>query len=151
MSDALAALKQNPLLRGFSDDGVRIIHAATTLRQFGAGAPIFLEQQVGESAYLLTSGSVQISVTRGGVARVLAVLNAPASFGEIALLSPGTRRVSATAQTAVSVFEIPRRDFASLQKQRPQACMKLMVNIMQNFSERVQMAGPLLDMLLPQS
>ena len=129
---------------------MRIIHAATTLRQFGPGQPIFLEQQVGESAYLLVSGSVTVSVARGGVPRVLANISAPASFGEIALLSPGHRRVTVSAQTAVSVFEIPRRDFASLQKQRPQACMKLMVNIMQDFGERVQMAAPLLDMLLPQ-
>ena len=148
MFDALNALKQNPLCHGFSEDGLRIIQAATTTRQYGAGAPIFVEKMHGESAFLLAQGSVQLFLSRPQGERIMAVLNAPASFGELSLIVPGARRISARAMAPSIALEIPRRDFTALQRQRPQACMKFMVNIMQSFGQRTQMVAPLLETLV---
>lgn len=141
-------LKASPLLRGFTDDGVKIIQAATTTRTVQAGAPIFVEQMQGDSLFILATGSVELYVSRGGGERVLASLQAPDHFGEISLLHPGPRRVSVRATTTVELLEIARRDFLSLQKQRPQACMKLMLNIVDQFSSRASAAAPLLHRVL---
>lgn len=141
-------LKASPLLRGFTDDGVKIIQAATTPRTVQAGSPIFVEQMQGESLFILASGSVELYLSRNGSERVLATLRAPEHFGEMSLLHPGPRRLSVRAIDDTEVLEISRRDFLTLQKQRPQACMKLMLNIIEQFGGRVTKAAPLIHRLV---
>jgi CRP/FNR family transcriptional regulator, cyclic AMP receptor protein len=146
--DVFAFLKASPLLRGFTDDGVRIIQAAVAARQLEPGMPVFLERMMGESAFLLCHGEVSIHATRNHTERELGVLYAPDSFGELSLIQPGPRRVTAKARTPVLVLEIPRRDFLRLQQQRPQACLKLLVNITETFAQKSIAAAPLLDRLV---
>lgn len=141
-------LKASPLLRGFTDDGVKIIQAATTPRSVQAGTPIFVEQMQGESLFILANGGVEVYLARDGGERVLTTLRAPEHFGEMSLLHPGPRRVSVRALEATDVLEITRRDFLTLQRQRPQACMKLMLNIVEQFGNRASIAAPLLHRML---
>lgn len=141
-------LKASPLLKGFTDDGVKIIQAATTPRQLSPGAPLFVEQMPGDSLFIIAEGAVELYLTRDGKERSLAVLRAPEHFGEISLLRPGPRRVSARAQVAAALLEITRRDFQTLQRQRPQACLKLMLNIVERFGERAGEAAPVIGRLL---
>jgi CRP/FNR family transcriptional regulator, cyclic AMP receptor protein len=143
--DPFAALKENPLLRGFTDDGVRIIQAAITQRRLEPGSPIFVERMLGESAFLLAQGEISLFVTRQGQEREIGALLAPESFGELALLAPGPRRISARARTGCLLLEIPRRDFLTLQKQRPQACLKLLSNIIERFGQKAGEAAPALE------
>lgn len=146
--DLFPYLQQNPLLQGFSDDGIRIIELVCVARQVDVGSPIFVEKMLGESAFLLVAGEVSLSVERNGAQRELAFLSAPDVFGEVSLLQPGPRRVTARARTPVGVIEIPRRDFLNLQKQRPQACIKLLMNVTDRLAQRLQETGPLLDRLV---
>jgi CRP-like cAMP-binding protein len=140
-------LKASPLLKGFTDDGVKIIQAATHARQLDAGAPIFVEQMQGDSCFIIADGEVELYVTRDGQERAVGSLAAPEHFGELSLLNPSPRRISARAKTAVTLLEIPRRDFASLQKQRPQACLKLMLNVVELFGRRASDAAPVIGKL----
>jgi CRP-like cAMP-binding protein len=146
--DLFSYLEQSPLLQGFSADGIRIIESVCIARQVDLGNPIFVEKMHGESAFLLVAGQVSIAVERKGVLRELGVLSAPDVFGELSLLQPGPRRVTARANTAVGVIEIPRRDFLNLQKQRPQACIKLLMNVTERLAQRLQETGPLFDRLV---
>lgn len=146
--DLYPYLQQNPLLQGFSDDGIRIIESVCVARQIDVGNPIFVEKMLGESAFLLVAGEVSLSVERNGQHRELAFISAPDVFGEFSLLQPGPRRVTARARTPVGVIEIPRRDFLNLQKQRPQACIKLLMNVTDRLAQRLQETGPLLERLV---
>jgi CRP-like cAMP-binding protein len=146
--DLFPYLQQSPLLAGMTDDGIRIVQSICVARQVPAGTPIFVERMQGESAFLLVSGEVTVSVARAGGPRVLGTLAAPDAFGELSLLHPGARRVTVTAKTAVGLAEIGRRDFLQLQKQRPQACVKLMTVISERFGRAAADAGPLLDALV---
>ena len=141
-------LKANPLLTGFTDDGVKIIQVATSLREMPAGTPIFVEKMHGESAFLLSEGAVVLTRGGGPSERQVGLLHPPDSFGELALLQPGPRRVSARAQTDVILLEITRRDFHNLMKQRPQACAKFMMNIAASVAGRVADAAPVLERIL---
>jgi CRP-like cAMP-binding protein len=142
--DLFDALRGSPLLQGFSTDGVRIIQAAATGREVPAGAPIFVEQMQGDSAFVVSQGTVELYVGD----RVLNTISAPLSFGELALLRPGPRRVSARAASDVSLVEIRRKEFLEVQKQRPQACFKLMLNIVGLVGDRTAAASPALRKLL---
>lgn len=146
--DVFQALRQNPLLTDFTDDGVRIIQAASTPRVLPAGAPIFVEKMVSESAFLLVEGRVTLLRSGPHGERALAHLQAPDSFGELSLLAQGPRRISARAETSVALLEISRRDFHNLQKQRPQACMKLLMAIVDRFSARMDEAAPLMEQMI---
>lgn len=146
--DVFTFLKASPLLRGFTDDGVRIIQAAVAPRQLEPGMPVFVERMIGESAFLLCHGEVSVHATRNNVERELGVLYAPDAFGELSLLQPGPRRVTVKARTPTLLLEIPRRDFLRLQQQRPQACLKLLVNITETFAQKSLMAAPILDRLV---
>ncbi len=148
--DLFPFLQQSPLLAGFSDDGIKIIQSVCVARQIEVASPIFVEKIHGESAFLLVAGEVSISVERNGSQRELAVLTAPDVFGEVSLLQPGPRRVTARARTPVGVIEIPRRDFLNLQKARPQACLKLLMNVTDRLALRLQETAPLLDRLIDQ-
>jgi len=145
--DVFPFLKANPLLRGFTDDGVRIIQAAVTIRQLEPMMPIFVERMMGEGCFLLAAGEVSISVTRNGMERELGVLYAPDLFGELSLVQPGPRRVSAKARTQSLVLEIARRDFLRLQQQRPQACLKLLVNLTEIVAQKQVAAGGMIERL----
>jgi CRP/FNR family transcriptional regulator, cyclic AMP receptor protein len=141
-------LKASPLLKGFTNDGVKIIQAATTPRRVQAGVPLFVEHMPGEALFVIADGAVELYVSRNGAERSLALLRAPDHFGEISLLQPGPRRVSARAHTATTLLEITRRDFLNLQKQRPQACLKLMLNIVELFGIRAGDAAPVISRLV---
>jgi len=143
--DDFAALKENPLLQGFSDDGVRIIRSAVTVRRLEAHAPVFVEKMHGESAFLIGTGAVDLFIVRGSGERVLTTLRSPDHFGELSLLQPGPRRISARTAEETTLFEITRRDFVKLQRQRPQACLKFMVNLVNRFAARVSDTGTLLE------
>ena len=146
--DLFPYLQQNPLLQGFTDDGIRIIETVCVPRQVEIGMPIFVEKLYGESAFLLVAGEVQISVERDGQSRTLAMLTAPDVFGELSLLRPGPRRVTARARTQVGVIEIHRREFLALQKQRPQACIKLLMNVTDRLAQRLDESGTALERLV---
>ncbi len=143
--DVFTFLKAHPLLGGFTDDGIKIIRAATTLREVPGGTPIFIEKMHGESAFLLVKGDVSLSL---GNDEPLATLSAPSQFGELALLTPGVRRVNAKAAVDCVLLEVNRRDFQNLMKQRPQACAKFLMNIAGAVGQRVVDASEPLERLL---
>jgi CRP-like cAMP-binding protein len=145
--DVFGFLKVNPLLRGFTDDGVKIIQAAVTPRQLEPGMPIYVERMMGEAAFLLAHGEVSVHVNRNGQDKELGQLLAPDAFGELSLVQAGPRRVSTRARTPVLLLEITRRDFVALQKQRPQACLKLIMNITERFAQKSIEAAPYLERL----
>ena len=146
--DVFVALKGNPLMRGFTDDGVRIIQTAVTVRTFEPGSAVFLTSSPADSALLLVEGAVSLFIRREGSEQEVAVLEAPDCFGELALLHGGVRRISIVARTQSVVLEIPRRAFTNLQKQRPQACMKLLLNVIERFGQKTSDVAPLLERLL---
>ncbi|HEY1100363.1 MAG TPA: cyclic nucleotide-binding domain-containing protein, partial [Myxococcota bacterium] len=128
--------------------GIRIIETVCEPRQVEIGMPIFVERVHGESAFLIVAGEVQLSVEREGQPRVLTVLSAPDVIGELTLLRPGPRRVTARARTQVGVIEINRREFLNLQKQRPQACIKLLMNVTDRLAQRLEESSTVLERLV---
>jgi CRP/FNR family cyclic AMP-dependent transcriptional regulator len=146
--DLFAYLKANPLLRGFTDDGVRIIQSVVQARQLDPGTVIFVEKMMGESCFLLAHGEVGVYATRNNQEREIGILQAPDAFGELSLLQPGPRRATVKTVSPVLLLEIQRRDFMKLQAQRPQACLKLLVNISDGFAMKSLAAAHVLERLV---
>jgi CRP/FNR family cyclic AMP-dependent transcriptional regulator len=128
-------LQRSTLFREFSETGLKIFASIATEKSIPAGAPLFAENMVGESMFIVRSGTVKITSRDGG--RALAVLGAGEHLGELALLARSVRLVSAVAETPCDLVEISQRDFYRLQPQKPQACLKLALAIAADLARKM--------------
>lgn len=132
-------LARCPLFADFSPTGLEIFAAISTERVVPQGASIFVENMAGDALYVVVDGYVRVCLRDAeGKDRTLGHLSDGACFGELSLLTPGaTRMVSAIAETEVRLLEIRRKDFARLQTQKPQACLKLVLAIAGSFGKNL--------------
>jgi CRP/FNR family cyclic AMP-dependent transcriptional regulator len=146
---ALEALQRAPLFKDFTETGLKIFAAIAQEKAIPAGTPIFVENMVGESLFIVKSGTVRLTQKSAEGERDLGTLGAGEHLGELALLAKSVRLVSAVAATQCEVLELTQRDFARLQPQKPQACLKLALAIAADLATRVADARDLVRELAP--
>jgi CRP-like cAMP-binding protein len=134
---AVEALQRAPLFKDFTETGLRIFATIAVEKEVPAGAPLFVENMMGESLFIVKSGTVRISQKTADGERELATVGPGEHLGELALLGKSVRLVSAVAATACEVLEISQRDFVRLQPQKPQACLKLALAIAADVAQKV--------------
>ena len=142
---AFDALQRSSLFRDFTETGLRIFAGIAQEKAVPAGTPLFVENMVGESLFIVKAGTVRITQRTAEGERELATLGAGEHLGELALLGKSVRLVSAVAASACEVVEITQRDFARLQPQKPQACLKLAIAIAADLAQRVAESRELLQ------
>jgi CRP/FNR family cyclic AMP-dependent transcriptional regulator len=132
-------LARCPLFQDFTDTGLRIVASIVHERSLPEGAPIFVEGMLGDSLYVVRKGRVVLGIPGpDGKLRAPVSLGEGEAFGELSLVTPEVPRlVSAVAETPVELLEIRYRDFARLQTQKPQACLKLVLAIAGAFGKRL--------------
>ena len=81
------------------------------MKAFSPGAVIFNEGEPGDTAYLVASGSVEISRQQDGKTVVLGEIKAGNLFGEMALISDQPRSANAAAKDQCVVYLVPRAVF----------------------------------------
>jgi CRP-like cAMP-binding protein len=123
------AIERCALFKGFTEVGIRLFAAIAQEKAFPAGTALFAESTVGESLFIIKSGTVRVTSRADGTERDLAVLGPGEHLGELGLLAKTVRLVSAVAATQCEVVELQNRDFVRLQPEKPQACLKLAVAI----------------------
>ncbi len=131
------ALAKAPLFREFTETGLRIFASIALDRVIPAGSPLFVESMVGESFFIVKSGTVRITQKIPAGELEIGTLGPGDHVGQLALLGKGVRLVSAIAATQCEVLEITQRDFAKLQPQKPQACLKLALAIAADLAQRI--------------
>jgi CRP-like cAMP-binding protein len=131
------ALQQSSLFRGFSETGIQIFASIATEKSLPAGAPLFAENMVGDSMFIVKSGTVRITSRDGQEERTLTLVGAGDHLGELALLARSVRLVSAVADTDCELVEITQRDYYRLQPQKPQACLKLALAIAADLARKM--------------
>jgi CRP/FNR family transcriptional regulator, cyclic AMP receptor protein len=134
---AVEALQRSSLFREFTETGLKIFATIAVEKTFPAGTPLFVENMVGESLFIVKSGSVRLTQRTAAGERELAVVGPGEHLGELALLARTVRLVSAVAAAPCQVLELAQRDFVRLQPQKPQACLKLAIAIAADVAARV--------------
>lgn len=109
--------------------------------RFKAGETILTEGEDGDSAYLLVSGAVKVTV---GANRV-AVLTAGEVFGEMSLLDPGPRSATVTATTDVECTVTTYDEFIVSLQDRPEQA----IIFMRTLVRRLRQTNELLNRLDP--
>jgi CRP-like cAMP-binding protein len=137
--DVVQLLKSTELFRTFTDTGIQIMASIAEAKTIPAGTPLFVENMIGDSMFIVAEGRVRLAVRAAdGRDLTLSVLAAPATLGEAAILRSGPRLCSATADVQSAVVEISRRDVAQLQRSKPQAVLKLMMSVVDLVGERMR-------------
>lgn len=129
-AEVLRVLQAAALFKGFTETGLQIVGSIAQQKHVPANTPLFVENMIGDGLFIIADGLIRVSV-RGAQNQdvTLTVLGPGESLGEAALLRAGPRLCSATAEVPSTVIEISRRDIAALQRTKPQACLKLMMGV----------------------
>ncbi len=98
-------------------------------RRFAAGDFVFQEGEVGNVAYVIVSGTVEVCKLTGGKLIPLQTLEEGALFGEMAIIDKSPRSASARAVTDVVVREIDETALMGHIKQAPEVAMNMMYRL----------------------
>ena len=122
----LALLQAAPSFSTIPAEILQKLAAVLTLESFPAGTVILKEGDVGDLAYVLENGTVEVSVKGPSGEVKLGVLQPGAVFGEIALLTDNKRRkATVTAAERVVTLNIHRLNFERLTAAYPEMRMDL--------------------------
>ncbi|GAA4871922.1 Crp/Fnr family transcriptional regulator [Actinomycetospora straminea] len=101
-------LRACPQLRGLDDATVRALGAASVVRHYAAGEPVFLEGAPGDAMFVLRQGAVvaRLSSVAGDVID-LGVAAEGHAFGYFEVLRPGPRTEDAVAVRDSTVVVVP--------------------------------------------
>jgi len=133
----LQALQVSSLFKEFTDTGLRIFAEIAHPKLIPAGSPIFVENMVGESLFIVKSGTVRITQRTAEGERELGLLGPGEHLGELGVLAKSVRLVSAVAATPCEVLEISHREFFKKATEKPAACLKLALAVAADLAQRV--------------
>jgi CRP/FNR family transcriptional regulator, cyclic AMP receptor protein len=109
-----------PLFAGLPPAALDDLARDSRTRRYAAGQVLWSEGDPGEALLVLEEGQLRVSrFTGAGVEVVLAVVEAPAAIGELALLDGTPRDASVIAQKPVTVRFVPRSVFQALLRREP--------------------------------
>ncbi|MEW6708332.1 MAG: cyclic nucleotide-binding domain-containing protein [Candidatus Riflebacteria bacterium] len=117
------------------------------VREYQKGSAIFHRGEAGNTAYILTEGTVEIAIFEGKNKTVLSIIKPVSVFGEMALLSRNQQRTAtATTLSVAKVAEISRKDFEDFFNKSPKlisAVLKAMVDRLEQTNARVSQSPEL--------
>lgn len=109
-----------PLFAGLPPAALDDLARESRTRRYAAGQVLWSEGDPGEALLVLEDGQLRVSrFTGAGVEVVLAVVEAPAAIGELALLDGAPRDAAVIAQQPVTVRFVPRSVFQALLRREP--------------------------------
>ena len=130
------------LLADLPPEDVRRLLAIARRRTFRKGEVVFHRDDLAESLHLIVKGRFSVSITTQlGETALLDVIGPGEAFGELALLSPASRR-SATIESLDEgeTLSVYRDDFALLQSEHPgvkDVLLRLLAEQLARASDRI--------------
>ena len=106
-----------------------------SLTQYKTGEVIIREHEVGESAYVIAEGRVEVSKELNGQTVHLAYLGAGETFGEMSMIDEKPRSATVTAVTETLVSEIRRDDFFNSFQTDPKIALQLLKVLFERLRE----------------
>lgn len=133
----IEALQRSSLFKDFTETGLKIFAELAVAKAIPAGSPIFVENMVGESLFVVVSGTVRLTQRTADGEKELGTVGPGEHVGELALLGKSVRLVSAVATTQCEVLEIAHRDYFKKAAEKPAACLKLALAIAAGLAAKV--------------
>jgi len=121
----IAVLQRVPLFEGLSRHQLRKVAALAEEVHYGEGRAVVREGARGDAFYVVVDGTAK--VVRGPTSRRIARIGPGDFFGELALLTGGTRTASVVAETPLVTIRLSRAAFQDVVKREPGVALKIMV------------------------
>ena len=110
-------------------------------KSFADGEYIFREGESAAYAYVIKSGTVEITKHSTDGEQVLAKLAAPTIFGEMALIDGNPRSAGARAKENTVVTEVTASSFKTYLSKNPEAAIRIMKTISENLRTSNQLVA----------
>ena len=130
----IAALSNIGLFEACTRKELAKIASLTTEVERSAGTVLCKEGTGADECAIVLEGAV--SVTVGG--KQVAVLGEGSILGELALIDPGPRTATVTAQTPLRMLVLSRRDFTTLIYSAPDVVRRILVTVARRLRQAEQ-------------
>ena len=124
-STARLMLRQQPLFKSFTDVQLDALLPRGHAIHFGRGEKIIVQNDDGDSMFILVDGKADVLVNRDGVQARVASLASGDCFGEMSLLTGERRSATVVASTDCEVVEIGKAVLAKSLKENPPLVVQL--------------------------
>jgi CRP/FNR family cyclic AMP-dependent transcriptional regulator len=126
-SRKLAVLQEVPIFSGLGPKELEKISAVAHQRMYRKDQVILIEEEAGQTLFILMSGQVKISrISEEGREVILAVMSEGDFFGELSLLDGQSRSANVIVLKDAEMLLINRDDFLSLLKEFPMIAIQLL-------------------------
>ncbi|HPC35085.1 MAG TPA: Crp/Fnr family transcriptional regulator [Candidatus Marinimicrobia bacterium] len=120
-------LKNIPLFADLKDDIIQQIYDLMQKRSYKKGNIILMEEEFGDTLFILCKGSVKITrVGEDGREVILSILGEGDFFGEMSILDGENRSANVIALEDTSVLILKRGDFLDLLEKHPRIAIALL-------------------------
>lgn len=134
----LAKLAGIPIFSDLPPESLEALGAMVQFRRFPKGAFILGQNETGSMMYLLVSGRVKVSLASpDGKELVLNYIEAPAHFGEMALVDSLPRTADIIAVTDVEVFGLDGRDLTAAIQLQPRLALSLIATLSRRLRQTI--------------
>jgi CRP/FNR family transcriptional regulator, cyclic AMP receptor protein len=117
---AASLLARTPLFAGLNESELLGLGACARRRSYQRGQYVFHQGDTGDAVFVLTEGRVKvIFVSADGDEMILATLQPPDVFGELALIDGGPRSASIQALEPTAVLTLTRATLLDLMSRQP--------------------------------
>ena len=103
--------------------------------KFKAGDTIIAEGEDGNTAFLIVSGSVEVSIGREAKAKTVGTLGVGEVFGEMSLIEPGPRSATVKAVTDAECVSTSYDEFVSTVQNDPERAIVFMKTLVRRLRE----------------
>lgn len=132
-------LAGSTLFAGIAKLEIEYLSSIFTRTQIAAGKTVFIENMPGESLYIISQGTVQISQMLAEIdEQTLVSLGVGDIFGEMAVIDGENRSATARIIKDAVLFSLNRKSFNILVNEKPRLGLKLTLNIVRTFSSKIR-------------
>ena len=142
--DKLSLLQSVPIFSDLSASDLNKIAERMVLRAFTKGQMILLEDDLGQTFFVIGGGSVKITrLSDDGREVILAMLGESDFFGEMSLLDGAGRSANVVALEAAEVLTLARNDFLEILQEYP----KISISLLEELTQRIRKSDQQIESL----
>ena len=142
--DKLSLLQSVPIFSDLSPSDLKKIAERMVLRAFTKGQMILLEDDLGQTFFVIGGGSVKITrLSDDGREVILAMLGEADFFGEMSLLDGAGRSANVVALEASEILTLSRNDFLEILQDYP----KISISLLDELTQRIRKSDQQIESL----
>lgn len=141
----VSSLKQVPLFREVEPSRLKLLAFTSERVHFEPGQRFFARGDVADAAYVILSGTAEVSIDGPAGPVRLALLGQDALVGEMGILAEQPRSAGVTAEEPMTALRIDRAVFLELLAQFPQ----IAIAVMRDLAQRLEHTNRQLARLSP--